>query len=108
MYPLTAGSSDAPTRQREALREVRARQPRYIAWVQLDASPLRRSHTDPDLFRETAAPLRDADRVALHAAPVAEAALFALVHGGAAARALGERIGDLSSPARVAVFRRAS
>jgi hypothetical protein len=108
VYPLTAGSPDAAERQREAIREVRARRPRYVVWVQLDASLLRRSHTDPFLFRETAALVRGEYRIELIAIPAAEDALFEFVYGEAAARVLGERMDDPSAPAWVAVFRRAS
>ena len=52
-YPLTASFDDAAERQREVIRAVTERPPRYVVWADIPASLLEGAETDPYVFDES-------------------------------------------------------
>jgi len=58
VYPLTGPFPDAEERQRQAMAEVEAAQPRYVVWVNVPTSLLVEPETDPWFFDAVSALVR--------------------------------------------------
>jgi hypothetical protein len=108
VYPLTGAFPDALERQREAVEELRRLRPRYVVWVNIQASLLGSEGTAPYLYQETAALLRGGYRLELLAEPASPDDLFDFVYGDDARARLKTLREEEPDRAWVAVYRRAS
>lgn len=108
VYPLTGPYPGVRELQEQTLAEVRAARPRYIVWVNIQASLLSTDETERLLFQETAKLVREAYRLEFLARPIEGQPEFATVHGPDAAQLMRQLLDDPESPAWVAVYRRAS
>jgi 4-amino-4-deoxy-L-arabinose transferase-like glycosyltransferase len=106
-YPLTGGYPDAPERQREAIAEVEASEPRYVVWVNVPTSLLAADGGDPYIFEATNALLRRAYRLEFVARLDERLESYEFVYGSEARRWVFDAGTDLQGLPWLAVYRRA-
>jgi len=105
-YPLTGGYPDAPERQREAIAEVEASQPRYVVWVNVPTSLLSADGSDPYIFEATNALLRREYRLEFAVRMDERLENYEFVYGSEALRWVVDARTDLQGLPWLAVYRR--
>lgn len=105
-YPLTAALPGALERQREALREIAAKQPLFVVWVNVAQSLQVAEDTPKLIFTALADRVRENYRVVLLGRPAGEDAAYEWMRGRRATRVLRSLEGKMASNPWVAVYRR--
>jgi hypothetical protein len=107
-YPLTGGFPDAVERQRRAIREVVAAEPRYVVVANLRTSLMTDEQTEDYIFSATRRLLARHYELEFVALPVADDRGYELIYGSEAQRIMEVPEGEDSPVAWLAVYRRDS